>query len=238
MSTVSNDLQHAQQYAHGQNLSINTSECPVLSTPDVSDDLQHAQQHVCSIELNRHTTPISQSQSDTTQQIRGQHQNNGPTFKALNYVPPTFINTTNVGSLTVTCSYCRALRFPLGSTGLCCSNGKVVLLSFPHLPPYLQSLFDGSNLHSTHFLANFRRYNCTFQATSFGCNEIIVVDSHIVNLLPQFLLPQTRRPSRKSVAEVDRMWFFAFIYIDSCSPSFPIRQGVHQGAVLSPLLYS
>ena len=64
----------------------------------------------------------NQTQSDTTQQIRGQRQNNGPTFKALNYASHTFINPTNVGSLTVTCLYCKASRFPLESTGLCCAN--------------------------------------------------------------------------------------------------------------------
>ena len=41
-------------------------------------------------------------QAPLTQQIRGQRQNDDPIFRALNYGPHTFINTPNVGSLTVT----------------------------------------------------------------------------------------------------------------------------------------
>ena len=53
-------------------------------------------------------------------------------------------------------------------------NGKVVIDPLPQLPHYLQSLYDGSDVNSKHFLANLRRYNCAFQMTSFGCNEIIM----------------------------------------------------------------
>ena len=116
------------------------------------------------------------SQSDTAQQVRGQRRTHHyeSTFRALNYAPHTFNNSMKIGSLTVICTHCNALKFPQESTGLCCANGKVVLHPFPQLPHYLKSLFDGSDLNSAHFLANIRRYNSAFQMTSFGCNEIIM----------------------------------------------------------------
>jgi len=92
------------------------------------------------------------SQSDTTQQVRGQHHTHqhGPTFRALNYAPHTFSNTTNIGYQTVKCTHCNALKFLHEATGLCRANGKVVLHPFPQLPCYLQSLYDGSNFNIVH----------------------------------------------------------------------------------------
>lgn len=156
---------HSQEHVSG---SIST----LIST---SDNLQHAQQHAPGLELNAsHSQVISMSQSDTTRQVRGQSRthHHGPTFRALNYAPHTFNNTTNIGSLTVKCTHCNALKFTQEAAGLCCANGKVVLHPFPQLPHYLQSLYDGSDLNSVHFLSNIRRYNSAFQMTSFGCNEI------------------------------------------------------------------
>ena len=66
------------------------------------------------------------STSDTVQQIRGQHCSHGSTFRGLNCPPHTFYNTTNIGTLSVTCTYCKALKFSKKPTGLCCSNDKVV----------------------------------------------------------------------------------------------------------------
>ena len=60
------------------------------------------------------------STSDT---VRGQHCSHDPTF---NCPPHTFYNTTNIGTLSVTRTYCKALKFSQEPTGLCCSNDKVV----------------------------------------------------------------------------------------------------------------
>ena len=55
---------------------------------------------------------------------------------------------------------------------LCCLKGNVKLHAFPQLQPFLQHLNEGTNSDGKHFLGNIRKYNCAFQMTSFGCNEI------------------------------------------------------------------
>ena len=64
------------------------------------------------------------STSDTVQQIRGQHCSHG-SHSTVHHIA-TFYNTTNIGTLSVTRTYCKALKFSQQPTGLCCSNDKVV----------------------------------------------------------------------------------------------------------------
>ena len=86
-SDISNSLQ-PQQHAPG--LSMATSDSPVLSTRDVSNSLQPTvtQQYTPGLELTTatsHSPVVSMSQSDTAQQVRGQHHTHGPNFRELNY---------------------------------------------------------------------------------------------------------------------------------------------------------
>ena len=103
------------------------------------------------------------------QEVRDRRQ---PSFRALNYNADDFYNTTNVGTLSVECSNCGAIKFPMETESLCCLKGNVQLDAFPQPPVFLQHLYEGVDNNGKHFLANIRKYNCAFQMTSFGCSEI------------------------------------------------------------------
>jgi len=91
---------------------------------------------------------------------------------ALNYQPGNFCSTIDLGTLSVECLHCGALKFS-GETDLfCCSNGNVQLEPFPQPQPFLQHLYEGTNTDGKHFLTNIRKYNSVFQMTSFECIEI------------------------------------------------------------------
>ena len=117
----------------------------------------------------QHSAQEQQTNNARRQQVRVSRQ---PNFRALNYQPETFVNNTSVGLLNKNCSNCGALKFSKESEGFCCSKGNVKLDVFPQPPPFLQHLFEGTGRDSNHFLSNIRKYNCAFQMTSFGCNEV------------------------------------------------------------------
>ena len=103
------------------------------------------------------------------QQVRASRQAN---FRALNYQPENFVSNTSVGLLNIECSHCGALKFSKETEGFCCSKGNVNIDVFPQPPPFLQHLYESTGSDSNHFLSNIRKYNCAFQMTSFGCNEV------------------------------------------------------------------
>ena len=105
------------------------------------------------------------------QQMRSSRQ---ASFRALNYRPEHFYNTTDIGTLSLQCSNCGALKFKRETDSLCCSKGNVQLEEFPQVQPFLQHLYEGRDSDGKHFLANICKYNCAFQMTSFGCNEILM----------------------------------------------------------------
>ena len=49
---------------------------------------------------------------------------------------------------------------------------NVQLDELPQVQPFLQHLYEGTDTNGKHFLANMHKYNCAFQMTSFGCNEV------------------------------------------------------------------
>ena len=103
------------------------------------------------------------------QQVRACRQ---ASFRPLNYQPDTFVTTTSVGLLSVECQNCGALKFSKETEGFCCSKGNVKLDAFSQPHPFLKHLYEGTDSDGKHFLSNIRKYNCAFQMTSFGCNEI------------------------------------------------------------------
>jgi len=113
------NIQHSQKHASGFQLSTSASN----NDSPTSDNLQYAPGLELSISTLDH---ISNNDSPTS----------GNSQYALQNAPHTFNNTTNIGSLTVKCTYCNALRFPGEATGLCYANGKVVLDPFPQLLPW------------------------------------------------------------------------------------------------------
>ena len=59
-----------------------------------------------------------QANNARRQQVRAGRQAN---FRALNYQPDNFVNTTSVGLLNVQCQNCGALKFSKETEGFCCS---------------------------------------------------------------------------------------------------------------------
>ncbi|XP_065883273.1 uncharacterized protein [Dysidea avara] len=110
-----------------------------------------------------------QANTARRQQVRASTH---PSFRGLNYQPHNFFNTTDVGTLSVECTHCGALKFPQETESLCCLKGNVQLEAFPQPQSFLRHLYEGTNTAGKHFLASIRKYNSAFQMTSFGCNEI------------------------------------------------------------------
>ncbi|GFW76680.1 uncharacterized protein TNCV_4943971 [Trichonephila clavipes] len=77
-----------------------------------------------------------------------------------------------IGTMTVVCSYCKALKFSGETKGMCCAAGKIKLPQLREPPEPLKTWLAGYTAQSKYFLSNIRKYNSCFQMTSFGV-EII-----------------------------------------------------------------
>lgn len=86
-----------------------------------------------------------------------------------------------IGSITIVCRYCRALKFPNESKGLCCAGGKIKLPALSKPPEPFNTLMSGAGNESKHFLKNIQQYNNCFQMTSFGATNIVTE-----NFMPAF----------------------------------------------------
>ena len=139
---------------------------PAVRMLEHQRDLQHHQEARSDPEYR---TSEQLTNNRRRQQVR---HSRDTSFRALNYEPDTFHNTTDIGSMSWQCSNCGALKFNKETDGLCCSKGKVQLDQFPQLHPFLQHLYEGIDSNGKHFLGNLRKYNSVFQMTSFGCNEV------------------------------------------------------------------
>ena len=73
-----------------------------------------------------------------------------------------------IGCMSFKCGLCDALKFEGETPGLCCSGGKISLPELPELPEPLKSLMKGDHPKSKEFLQLIRKYNSSFQMTSFG----------------------------------------------------------------------
>ncbi|GBO25852.1 hypothetical protein AVEN_210477-1 [Araneus ventricosus] len=106
--------------------------------------------------------------------------------EALHYDPnldyPNFPQIV-IGSMSSKCTFCGALKFEAEASGLCCSNGKVSLPELPELPEPLKSLMEGNHPKSKEFLSMIRKYNSSFQVTSFG-TSLPMLDS--TGFMPTF----------------------------------------------------
>lgn len=71
------------------------------------------------------------------------------------------------------CLHCLALKFQNEPPGMCCSNGKISLWPLQEPPEPLRSYLSGTTTDSRHFLQNIRKYNSSFQMTSFGASHIV-----------------------------------------------------------------
>ncbi|GFS42116.1 uncharacterized protein NPIL_141631 [Nephila pilipes] len=77
-----------------------------------------------------------------------------------------------IGTMTVVCPYCKALKFSGETKGMCCAAGKIKLPQLREPLEPLKTLLAGYTAESKHFLSNIRKYNSCFQMTSFGVEVI------------------------------------------------------------------
>lgn len=69
------------------------------------------------------------------------------------------------------CLYCHVLKFQKKLFGVCCSNDKIKFLLLVELPEPLISYVSSTTVFSNNFLENIRKYNLSFQMTSFGASN-------------------------------------------------------------------
>ncbi|CAF4918492.1 unnamed protein product [Pieris macdunnoughi] len=82
----------------------------------------------------------------------------------------------SIGTMSVVCEHCLALKFKDESKGMCCLQGKVKLEEVLLPPEPLHSLLTGDHQKSKQFMRNIRRYNNAFQMTSFK-NQYAKIES-------------------------------------------------------------
>lgn len=73
-----------------------------------------------------------------------------------------------IGTMTVVCPYCNAIRFENECASICCANGKVKIDELQRPPKLLRLLLSGEHPDSSNFLTYIRAYNNAFSFTSFG----------------------------------------------------------------------
>ena len=123
-------------------------EDPAQRYEEQQRDLQHHR--------DTRSDPESRAHEQQLNNLRRQQARSGrlPSFRALNYQPDNFYNTTDVGMLSSRCSNCGAFKFEKETDSLCCSKGKVQLDEFPQPQTFLQHLYEGIDSNGKHFLAN------------------------------------------------------------------------------------
>ena len=78
----------------------------------------------------------------------------------------------DIGKMSHTCVFCRALKYAFESDGMCCSSGKVNLPLLEPPPEPVNALITGKSKKSQNFLKQIRQYNSAFQMTSFGVSKL------------------------------------------------------------------
>ena len=123
-------------------------ENPVQRMEEQQQDLLHHREdrsdpdyQACELQIN----------NVCRQQVRSSRQ---ASLRALNYQPDNFNNTTDMGTLSLRCSDCGALKFERETNLLCCLKGNVQLEEFPQVQPILQHLYEGTDSNGKHFSAN------------------------------------------------------------------------------------
>lgn len=118
---------------------------------------------------NQHTLRIENLRRYATTRVNqawGIMENDG-----FNYSIEIFyerIQLFHIGNMNNSCDFCQALKWKNEPSGLCCSNGKVLLENLQIPPEPLRTLLYDQGRKSVHFRNNIRLYNNCFQMTSFG----------------------------------------------------------------------
>lgn len=113
----------------------------------------------------------SQSQYRERQHLPWKNKANS----AMEYNPEVSYETdksVELGKMSHKCKFCMALKWKDESAGMCCSNGKVQLEQFESQPDLIHSLITDNHPEHKHFIDNIRKYNGSFQMTSFGAKKV------------------------------------------------------------------
>lgn len=147
-------------------------------------------------ESNRVSTSRSRSNETVTQRVNRNENNRLRTAQSRQTLHVDMKNaafnynanynysqhpSVDIGKMENVCVHCGAFKFKNETPGMCCANGKVTLPPLrPPIEPLL-SLLKCETPDSKHFLKNIRKYNSSFQMTSFGATKIVTD-----NFMPTF----------------------------------------------------
>ena len=119
-------------------------ENPVQRTQEQQRDLLHHREAKSDPEYQTHEQQMNNMRR---RQVHGSRQ---ASFRALHYQADNFYNTTDVGTLSIQCTNCGALKFHKEIESLCCSKGNVQLDEFPQVQPFLRHLYEGTDSNGKH----------------------------------------------------------------------------------------
>lgn len=135
------------------------------------------------IERLRNITFIQNQSSDQTtarlEANRSRQQNSTwsiYTEESFKYNPLMEYDTFNaiqIKAMSKICQFCDAKKYEGEPIGMCCSGGKVVLQQLEEPPEPLKTLMTNQTRESKKFLKLIRKYNSSFQMTSFGTSHPI-----------------------------------------------------------------
>ena len=86
-------------------------------------------------------------------------------------VLPLHETEDSIGTMSIECSICGALKFKFETKSACCNNGKILLPPFPTPPPVINDLLNGQDRKSVLFRKHARAINNAVSFTSLNTGE-------------------------------------------------------------------
>ena len=96
-----------------------------------------------------------------------------PNFPAFRYNPGNEHQGARIGSMSATCPYCMAKKWPTEPPGMCCANGKVNIPLLGPPPEPLGALLTNDTPLAKEFRKKIRTYNSCFVMTSFQAHTLV-----------------------------------------------------------------
>lgn len=137
---------------------------------NANEDDMHRMRDYRSVEANRVTLNFS---NRARRQINVALDTHRAAFRYNATIDYSADQSVAIGSMSVVCPHCKALKYRHETPGLCCASGKVKLARLVAPPDPLHSLVSGTGTDSEHFLKQIQKYNSCFQMTSFGATNVI-----------------------------------------------------------------
>lgn len=137
---------------------------------NANEDDMHRMRHHRSVETNRAIMNLNNRARRQTNVALNTHR---AAFRYNVTIDYSADQSVAIGSMSVVCPHCKALKYRNETHGLCCASGKVKLAPLVPPPEPLRSLVSGTGTDSTHFLTQIQKYNSCFQMTSFGATNVV-----------------------------------------------------------------